>query len=362
MDFQQAPPRGIIFDLRDVLFKWSAKTTTTISPRTLREIFKTPVWNSHELSSNHFSIPVTMIAEAFAQACKSLKSDRKIVSFLHELKKDSAIQAYAMSNVGKEDFEDLATKMDLLLFDRVFTSAAVGMRKPELGFYNHVLEQICLNGSQVVFVDDKEDNVNAARQLGIRGYVFGESTIHMLSEIFDSPVSKGSRYLFQNAKHCDSITMSGVTFADNFAKLLILDSLQDLILMDLSWGSKETWNFFAGKTVLIPGGLFPDDLDTTYLALTVLRPSSTKTISSLLDTMAEYVNDDGTFQASHPGASLHQNDNDGSLFAKQCTRRISTGIKNELIQLSAPTSSLAFIITIVGTNSSVPSSLYARCS
>ncbi|CAD6445532.1 7fe3ec5d-42cf-4651-88da-c65e87bd4b1f [Sclerotinia trifoliorum] len=307
MDFLQAPPRGIIFDLGDVLFKWSANTTTTISPRKLREILATPVWNSYErgkitrdvcyeLSSNQFSIPVSTIAEAFAQARKSLEPDQKIVSFLHELRKYPAIQVYAMSNVGKEDFEELATNIDWLLFDRVFTSAAAGMRKPELGFYNHVLDELCLNGSQVVFVDDKEENVNAARQLGIRGYVFGESTIHILNEMFDSPVSKGWRYIFQNAKQCNSITISGVTFADNFAKLLIMDSLQDRTLMDLSWGSKETWNFFAGKAVLIPGGIFPDDLDTTCLALTVLRPSSTKTISSLLNTMAEYVNDDGTFQ------------------------------------------------------------------
>ena len=55
-----------------------------------------------------------------------------------------------------------------------------------------------------------------------------------------------------------------------------------------------------GETALVPGGLFPDDLDTTSLALTVLRPSSTKKILSLLDMMANYVNDDGNFQARDP--------------------------------------------------------------
>ena len=54
-----------------------------------------------------------------------------------------------------------------------------------------------------------------------------------------------------------------------------------------------------GKIELVPGGVFPDDLDTTSLALKVLRPSSAILISSVLDRMAEYLNDDGTFQVSH---------------------------------------------------------------
>ena len=52
----------------------------------------------------------------------------------------------------------------------------------------------------------------------------------------------------------------------------------------------------VGEAALIPGGQFPDDLDTTSLALVALPPSSNKLISSILDNMAGYVNDDGSFQ------------------------------------------------------------------
>lgn len=234
----QGPPRGIIFDLGDVLFAWSANTTTAIPARKLRGILSTPIWHSYErgeitrdacyeLSAQQFALPASEIAEAFAQARESLRPDHAIVSFLGELKKDPAIEVYAMSNIGKEDFEELTTKTDWSLFDRVFTSAGAGMRKPEMAFYRHVLDDIGLAGSQVVFVDDKEENVLAARELGIRGMVFGESTVHTLREMFDSPVGRGWRYLFQNASQCDSVTDGGVAFADNFAKLLIVDSLKD---------------------------------------------------------------------------------------------------------------------------------------
>jgi HAD superfamily hydrolase (TIGR01509 family) len=238
MEFQQAPPRGVIFDLGDVLFTWSASTTTAISARKLTDIISTPIWYRYErgeitrdacykLSARQFSIPATEIAEAFSQARESLQPNHAIISFLRELKSNSVTKVYAMSNIGKEDFEELAMKMEWSLFDEVFTSAAAGTRKPELLFYRHVLEHIDLAGNQTVFIDDKEENIQAARALGIQGFVFGNSTIHTLRDMFGSPVGRGWRYLFQNAKQCDSITDSGVTFADNFAKLLIVDSLKD---------------------------------------------------------------------------------------------------------------------------------------
>ena len=52
----------------------------------------------------------------------------------------------------------------------------------------------------------------------------------------------------------------------------------------------------SDEAVLVPGGVFPDDLDTTSLALKVLPPSSHEDVALLLDRMAELVNKDGTFQ------------------------------------------------------------------
>jgi HAD superfamily hydrolase (TIGR01509 family) len=238
MDSSQTPPRGIIFDLGDVLFKWTAETKTTIPSQKLRSILSTPIWHSYErgeisrencyqLSAQQFALPVSEIAEAFAQARASLQPDDTIVSFLREAKEDSSIRVYAMSNVGQEDFEQLAANMDWTLFDRVFTSASAGMRKPESGFYQFVLDNIPLAGNHLVFVDDKKENVLAAEALGIRGFVFKDSVVDELRQIFFSPIAKGWRYLLENAKCCDSITKSGITFGDNFAKLLILDALRD---------------------------------------------------------------------------------------------------------------------------------------
>jgi HAD superfamily hydrolase (TIGR01509 family) len=238
MDCVQPPPRAVIFDLGDVLFAWSAKTTTTIPSRKLRDILSTAIWSSYdrgeitrdtcyELSGLEFSLSASEIAEAFAQARKSIHTNPGLIDLIHTLKQDSAVNVYAMSNIGREDFEGLSEILDWSLFDRVFTSAAAGMRKPELRFYHYVLDQIGLAGSQVIFIDDKEENVNAAREVDIRSLVSSESTVVKLRQMFESPAARGWRWLFRNAKRCNSVTDNGVSFADNFAKLLILDTLLD---------------------------------------------------------------------------------------------------------------------------------------
>ena len=63
-------------------------------------------------------------------------------------------------------------------------------------------------------------------------------------------------------------------------------------------GQKTNQGSLIGEAALIPGGSFPDDLDTTALAVRALEPSSPETISEVLNLMAEYVNNDGTIQVS----------------------------------------------------------------
>lgn len=237
MDLPLPPPRAVIFDLGDVLFTWSASTTTLIPARQLRDILSTPIWFAYDrgeitrdvcyqLSAEKFCLSASEIAEAFTQARKSLQPDPEILSLIHKLNKNPAFKVYAMSNIGKEDFQELETRIDWSLFNQVFTSAEAGMRKPELRFYKYVLDHIGLAGNEVVFIDDKEENIRSAKSLGIRGYIFEHSRIQSLRITLESPVGRAWTYLFQNAKTCNSITNSGVGFSDNFAKLLIADTLQ----------------------------------------------------------------------------------------------------------------------------------------
>ncbi|KAI9715122.1 MAG: hypothetical protein M1828_001057 [Chrysothrix sp. TS-e1954] len=242
MSSQKPLPRAIVFDLGDVTFAWSATTSTGISANKLREILDLPVWHDYERgritrdacyeeAGSRLSLQASDISEAFAQARKSLEPNHGLVSLIQDLKRNGAIKVFAMSNVGREDFDQLSSSLDWTLFDRVFTSAAAGTRKPESSFYKHVLSEVKLTGEQLMFVDDRSENVLAAQDHGIHGLVFDDSTIHTLQTMFDGPVGRGWRYIFRQEKQYDSITSTGIVFGDNFANLLILDLFNDPLVV-----------------------------------------------------------------------------------------------------------------------------------
>ena len=236
-------PKGVIFDLGDVLFTWSPDTSTRIPGRMMRSILSSRIWMQYERGyleqdvcydqiAQHFSIPPWEVAEAFSQARDSLQPNYAMVSFIHDLKQQSqgAIEIYAMSNISKEDWAFLSTKIpDWSIFNRVFTSGHAGMRKPDHEFYHHVLQETRLSPEETLFIDDKMENVLAAKSLGIDSLVFdnNDTVLHALRTILHDPVGKAFQYLYRHSHQFVSITDTGVEVPDNFAQLLMLDTMQD---------------------------------------------------------------------------------------------------------------------------------------
>ena len=236
-------PKGVIFDLGDVLFTWSPNTSTGIPRHMMRNILSSAIWMDFECGyleqdacfhqiAQHFLFSPAEVAEAFSQARDSLQPNSGMMAFIRNLKQQSRdpIEIYAMSNISNEDSAVLSTKIpDWSIFDQVFTSGHAGMRKPDPRFYLHVLQEIHLSPEDVFFIDDKLENVLAAKSLGIDGHVFDNNVngLQALGTIFHDPIAKAFQYLYRCAPHFESITETGVDVPDNFAQLLILDTMQD---------------------------------------------------------------------------------------------------------------------------------------
>lgn len=54
----------------------------------------------------------------------------------------------------------------------VYNSANIGIRKPHPGIYKYLLHKLKLKPGEIIFIDDKIKNINAAKALGIRGIQF----------------------------------------------------------------------------------------------------------------------------------------------------------------------------------------------
>lgn len=57
-------------------------------------------------------------------------------------------------------------------FDGIFASFLMGKKKPEQNFYTHVLEELELNPNECVFIDDRKENIDAAKKIGIESILF----------------------------------------------------------------------------------------------------------------------------------------------------------------------------------------------
>jgi HAD superfamily hydrolase (TIGR01509 family) len=230
----------LIFDLGDVLFHWSPHTKTTISPLTLKRILSTHTWFEYERGrisqddcyqriGEQFAVDSSEVADAFAQAKDSLQCNEELVSAIRKLKTESnnTLQVYAMSNVSRPDYEALRTKpADWSIFDRVFTSGAVGERKPNLGFYQHVLNAIQATPQSTIFVDDQSDNVLSARSVGLHGIIYENppQVLRAIHNLIGDPVERGEAFLRKNSKNFSSAINDNITFFENFSQLLILEA------------------------------------------------------------------------------------------------------------------------------------------
>lgn len=240
----QPPFTAIIFDIGDVLFHWSADTRTSISSKTLRSILNSPTWFDYERGrlsehdcyatiSNEFNVDPADVRDAFDQARKSLRANNDFMGFIRELKAQANgnLRVYAMSNISLPDWDALRMKpADWEIFDDIFTSGAVGERKPNLAFYRHVITATGLQPRQTIFVDDKLENVLSARSLGFTGIVFDDPSgvKRTLLNLFGDPVQRGGEFLVRNAGKLGSTTKTtsrheSITVDENFAQLLILE-------------------------------------------------------------------------------------------------------------------------------------------
>lgn len=100
-----------------------------------------------------------------------LSADNATLDILVDLR-DGGTRMALLSNAGR-DFSSYFRHSPLgALFEGVFVSGELGMVKPDAPIFRHVMDEIGIGPEQMVFIDNKEENVRGAEELGITGHVF----------------------------------------------------------------------------------------------------------------------------------------------------------------------------------------------
>lgn len=92
--------------------------------------------------------------------------------------KKKGYKVYLLSNSGENIFNKLKRDFEIFdLFDGILCSFHVGTTKPDIRFYKSLLKKFNLKAEESLYIDDKQVNVNAAKDVGMKGLVFVRNSV-----------------------------------------------------------------------------------------------------------------------------------------------------------------------------------------
>ena len=103
-----------------------------------------------------------------------LSVDPGTLRVLHALA-DGGTRLALLSNAGADFSGWLRSGSFAPLFERVFVSGELGLVKPHAAIYEHVIDELGITPSELLFVDNKSENVEGARAVGGDGHVFTDA-------------------------------------------------------------------------------------------------------------------------------------------------------------------------------------------
>jgi len=103
-----------------------------------------------------------------------VRINEEMLSYIYDIRDSVAVLA-VLSNMTFDTLAYIRAEHSWIeLFDKLFFSCEIGMSKPEPGIYTHCLKELDNDPDQCLFIDDSEENVEAAKKLGINSILFSE--------------------------------------------------------------------------------------------------------------------------------------------------------------------------------------------
>lgn len=182
--------KNIIFDMGNVLLSWDPdQIVSSYLPEpeqqqlVKKELFGESEWRALDKGE----ITEQVLIE---QVCKRLPNElhEKVVEIMdhwHEYLtpfeesdeliqelKQLGYQIYLLSNASQR-FHQYEKEITVFsLFDGKLISADVHLTKPEKGIYQCLFDTFSLNPEECFFIDDMQENIDAAKEVGMDGYCY----------------------------------------------------------------------------------------------------------------------------------------------------------------------------------------------
>lgn len=183
--------KNIIFDLGNVVFKLKFENVIRKFTQNETEInlLKSVIFESEEWikldggaisKKEAINIMISKLPENLHDICNKIMEcwteeglilNNQTIDFIKILRK-YGYKTYILSNAPLE-IPIFLEKMDVLqYFDGKIISAIERLSKPDIKIYELLLKRFNLTPEECLFIDDKRENIEAAKKCGLNGYVF----------------------------------------------------------------------------------------------------------------------------------------------------------------------------------------------
>lgn len=195
--------KNVVFDMGGVLIDFNArKTITTYFSEEyhdilMQEVFGSELW--HKLDSGHLrhdeaiSIVLPKIPEDTRPLIKEMLSDfysymppfPEMYDFIKRIKQ-AGYNVYLLSNATPRFFDNYLNIPALTLMDGFFISCVYKMLKPQKEIYEAFCNKFSLNPEECFFIDDLPQNIEGAKNYGMKGFVFKNLDIKNLEKALNA--------------------------------------------------------------------------------------------------------------------------------------------------------------------------------
>lgn len=182
--------KTVIFDIGNVLvnFHWREMYAEKgLVGETFDRVAKATILSSVWCEIDRGIMTYEEVLEAFAEQDREMESEiRRALENTHGIVtkrefaipwiyglKEKGLQVLVLSNFGKKLIDDNPDAMDFLPYaDGGILSYKDHLLKPEPEIYRLLLKRYGLKADECVFIDDLEENIDAAKMEGIQGIIF----------------------------------------------------------------------------------------------------------------------------------------------------------------------------------------------
>jgi len=142
-------------------FEKDGETVPICSVNNKEDFYK---WIDYVALKNGFDNDKAKFFKVYHEEYKKIYYYKGVVNYIHSLRGKCLVGI--LSNLLMVDKERLDEQVDFKYIDKLFLSFELGMVKPNLEIYKKVEELSGINASDILFIDDRIENIRAAALCG----------------------------------------------------------------------------------------------------------------------------------------------------------------------------------------------------